>query len=40
MWNFTFTFEVFIGHLKVSDEFETSDLDFKVKFVMKASVFM
>ena len=27
LWNFTFTVEVFIDHIKVSDEFETSDLD-------------
>ena len=27
IWNFTFILELFIDHLKVSDEFEISDLN-------------
>ena len=27
LWNFNITLELFIDHLKVPDEFETSDLD-------------
>ena len=29
IWNFIFTLELFIDNLKVSNEFETSDLDFQ-----------